>query len=222
MRTAGFLLVFGIILSSPAAVAQHGRYVEDGFGISAGTVTAPYADVRVAAGPVLHPFLEFGGETVLTTDWLAPVDPVSLRGIGPYVSVYPVRQQEGTPVSVSLTGRYTVLTFSRRLPTDVSAPEGDGEGFAFSVRADIFRAVGLSESATLIPRVGFGYARSHTEPEGEPRFQTTFPRVTLSLSVLLHVLDRASVALTPAAAVDHAGGTLSFTLSVAFTHAEEE
>lgn len=74
MRSTATFLLFILLVFPPAAEAQFGMYAEKGLGISVGASTAAYADLRLAAGPVLHPSFEFGVGAVLKTELLDPVD----------------------------------------------------------------------------------------------------------------------------------------------------
>jgi hypothetical protein len=214
-------LLFAFVLLPSEATAQIGPFTEKGFGIEGSFSSADNSStLGVGAGYVFQPAIEAGlGIGRNSTD---NAD-VTTTGIGPYVSVYPVRQDENFPFSIILNGNYSFQTFSGDQIDQIENQGGSVSGNAFGLTAGLFHTFEANESVNIIPFGGVGYTRNKTEISGGGQSISNTEETTslaLSLAFEFETSSSSSFVLTPTARV--AENNSSFGISASLVLPSEQ
>lgn len=208
-------LLFSFLLLPIDSTAQVGPYTEKGFGIEGGYSSADNSStLNVGAGYVFHPAFEVGvgiGRSNLENSDL------TVTGVNPYVSVYPVRQGEQFPISILLNGSFSFQTFSGDLVDRIESQGGSVSGNAFSLGTGLFHTFEVNESVNILPFAGVSYIRNETEISGGGQTVSDTEETTslvLSLSFEFDLSDSSSFVITPTTSVSDENS--SFGISASF------
>ena len=150
-------LLFGILLVAPLdAAAQFGAYTRTGFGLGgSGVLASNFSGVGTRVGYLVQPTFEVGGELFRQS-----ADDVALTTVraGPYLAFYPVRQEEGYPLSIMMRGSYNYVRFSGDRADEVVRNGGSDTGNRYRFEIGGFSTLGVSDSFSLLPYLGISYA----------------------------------------------------------------
>jgi hypothetical protein len=208
-----FLLAFTLLPID--ADAQVGPYTEKGFGVGGGYSSADNSStLSVSAGYVFQPALEIGVGVGRTNP---DNSDITATGVGPYVSIYPVRQGENFPFSILLNGSYSFQTFSGNQVDAVESRGGSVSGNSFSLGGGFFHTFDAGESLNILPSAGVSYTRSRTEVSGGGETATNTEEATslaLSLSFEFETSGTSSFVVTPSTNIGDENS--SFSISASF------
>lgn len=214
-------ILFGFLLLPLNANAQVGPYTEKGFGIEGSFSSADNSStLGVSAGYVFQPALELGvgiaRNSVDNSDLTA-------TGVGPYVSIYPVRQGEQFPLTIILNGTYSFQTFSGAQVDQIERQGGSVSGNAFSLGTGLFHTFKAGDSVNIVPFVGVAYTQNKTEISGGGQSVSDTQQTTslaLSLSFEFKTAGTTSFVVAPTANV--ASDNSSFGIAASLVLPSEE
>lgn len=88
---------------------------------------------------------------------------VTATGVGPALTVYPVRQSPDIPVSVALSGSYAFVSYSGDYIDNLEERGTDVSANSYSVDGSIFRVFEATPKLRIVPSVNVGYQNFQTE-----------------------------------------------------------
>lgn len=200
------------------ASAQFGSFINKGFGVGAGVSEADNSTtVGVSTGYVFTSVAEAG----LNISRTSGDNDINAVGIGPYVALFPVRQNESFPISVFLDGSYSFNTFSGSQVDQLESQGGDISGSSLSFGVGGFKSFGASETIDVIPSVGVSYTRNKTEISAGGQTQTETDGTTslgLSVSFLFKSpnLSTNNITVTPSISVSEDDSVFGLSAALVF------
>jgi hypothetical protein len=203
--------------------AQFGPHAEEGFGVGGGYSSADNSStISVSTGYVFQPALEVGVGVGRNSSDNADL---TATGVGPYVSVYPVRQGEDFPFSIVLSGSYSFQTFSGNQVDRLESQGGSISGNSFSLGSGLFHAFDVNESLDILPFAGVNYARNKTEVSGGGQTASNTEGTTslaLSLSFEFKTSGSSSFVVTPSTNIGDENSSLGISASFVIPSAPDQ
>lgn len=146
-----------LLLGGPSkAVAQFGTYTGAGLGVDGSAAAGDAAStVGVTAGYVFSSPFEVGGR--LSRREFEDMGLTATR-FGPYMAVYPVRENQGYPFSVVMEGRYQRVRYSGDRTNEFDEAGVNDTGDRFRIEIGGFPSLQVSDALRLLPYLGVSYA----------------------------------------------------------------
>lgn len=215
--------LFAFVLLPLDATAQVGQYTEKGFGIEGSFTSADNSStLGVGAGYVFQPAIEAGVSVARNS---VDNSDITTTGIGPYLSVYPVRQGESFPISIILNGSYSFQTFSGSQIDQLESQGGSVSGNAFSLGTGLFHTFEAGESINIIPLAGVSYTQNKTKISGGGQTISDTQETTslvLSLSFEFETSGSSSFVVTPSANVAENNSSFGISASLVLPSGESQ
>lgn len=209
-------LMLALVLTCPAQ-GQLSEYMEEGYAFGAGFYSSDTWTELAASGTYLFSPV-FGAGIGVARRGVEESD-FSATSVGPFVSVYPVRQSEEIPLSIYLGGNVRFVSFGGSAVEVLEAEGVKLSSTIFGFEVGAYHRIDLSEVFWVVPYAGGGYEVANNEVEGPRESETAsdeYTYFTMSGSLVFGKSERMTFVLTPSATFGSGDSTFGLSMSLVF------